>query len=184
MLGESQEGLNRVKKIVQDLKDFSHADEGSFDWADLHQGIESTLNIAANEIKYKADVIKAYGDIPQVECLPSQLNQVFMNLLVNAAQAMKGDPRGTITVRTGGSSGEEMVWVEIADNGSGIPKENLARIFDPFFTTKPLGQGTGLGLSLSYSIVQKHHGRIEVESEIGKGTTFRIHLPVRQPSAP
>jgi len=108
--------------------------------------------------------------------MPSQLNQVFMNLLVNAAQAI--EKMGTITVRTG--SGSDEVWVEVEDTGKGIPAEHLNRIFDPFFTTKPIGKGTGLGLSLSYGIVQKHHGRIEVKSEAGKGSTFRIWLPVRQ----
>lgn len=179
ILRESQEGIDRVKKIVQDLKDFSHVDDGNFNWADLHQGLNSTLNIVNNEIKYKADVIKEYGDIPMVECLPSQLNQVFMNLLVNAAHAILSDDRGTITVRTG-MNAEAMVCVEVSDNGSGIPQENLTRIFDPFFTTKPIGKGTGLGLSLAYGIVKKHGGRIEVSSTVGVGTTFRILLPARQ----
>jgi PAS domain S-box-containing protein len=180
LLSESREGITRVKKIVQDLKDFSHVDESEWQIADLHQGLESTLNIVWNEIKYKAEVVKVYVDLPEVECLPSQLNQVFMNLLVNAAHAI--EVRGTITLRTG-VEGEE-VWVEIADTGKGIAPENLNRIFDPFFTTKPVGKGTGLGLSLSYSIVQRHHGRIEVTSVAGKGTTFRICLPVRQPEEP
>ena len=179
LLRESQEGIDRVKKIVQDLKDFSHVDDGNFNWADLHLGLNSTLNIVNNEIKYKADVFKEYGDIPMVECLPSQLNQVFMNLLVNAAHAMPVDVRGKITVRTG-MNAEDMVCVEVSDNGSGIPKENLTRIFDPFFTTKPVGKGTGLGLSLAYGIVKKHGGCIEVSSTVGVGTTFRILLPVRQ----
>lgn len=179
ILRESQEGIDRVKKIVQDLKDFSHVDDGNFNWADLHQGLNSTLNIVNNEIKYKADVIKEYGDIPMVECLPSQLNQVFMNLLVNAAHAILSDDRGKITVRTG-MNAEAMVCVEVSDNGSGIPQENLTRIFDPFFTTKPIGKGTGLGLSLAYGIVKKHGGRIEVSSTVGVGTTFRILLPARQ----
>jgi signal transduction histidine kinase len=181
LMAESREGISRVRKIVQDLKDFSRLDSAP-DWqkADLHQGLESTLNIVRNEIKYRADVVKEYGDLPEVECLPSQLNQVFMNLLVNAAHAMEG-PRGTITLRTGvgtGSDGAQEVWVEVADTGKGIPPEVLPRIFDPFFTTKPVGKGTGLGLSLSYGIVQKHNGRIEVKSEVGKGSTFRVILPV------
>lgn len=182
MLGESQEGIDRVRKIVQDLKDFSHTDEGTFNWADVHAGIDSTLNIVANEIKYKADVVREYGALPQIECLPSQLNQVFMNLLVNAAQAMPGEPRGKIVVRTG-CKGDEAVWLEFIDSGSGIPAENLKRIFDPFFTTKPVGKGTGLGLSLSYGIIQKHHGKLSVTSVLGEGTCFRIELPVKQPEA-
>jgi signal transduction histidine kinase len=117
--------------------------------------------------------------LPQVECLPSQLNQVFMNMLVNAAHAIEG--QGTITVRTGADSSGQ-VWVEIADSGRGIAPEHMNRIFDPFFTTKPVGKGTGLGLSLSYGIVQKHRGRIDVKSEPGLGTTFRVTLPVRQQS--
>ena len=176
LMSESEEGISRVKKIVQDLKDFSHVDESEWQWVDLHKGLESTLNVVWNELKYKTDVVREYGALPEVECLPSQLNQVFMNLLVNAAHAI--EEHGTITIRTGTSDGE--VWVEIADTGKGIPPENIKRIFDPFFTTKPVGKGTGLGLSLSYSIVQKHHGRIVVESEVRTGTIFRIYLPVHQ----
>ena len=178
LMDESKDGITRVKVIVQNLKDFSHAgtaDEWQF--SDLRNGLDSTLSIVNNEIKYKADVVKEYGDIPDVECLSSQLNQVFMNLLVNAAHAI--EEHGTITVRTG-VEGDE-VWVDICDTGHGIPPENLQKIFDPFFTTKPVGKGTGLGLSLSYGIVQKHHGRMEVQSEVGKGTTFRMWLPVKQP---
>jgi signal transduction histidine kinase len=176
LLKESQEGLTRVTRIVQDLKDFSHVDESNWQHANLEQGIDSTLNVASNEIKYKAEVVKQYAGLPDIECMPSQLNQVFMNLLVNAAQAI--DQKGTITVRTG-SKGDE-VWVEVEDTGKGIPADNLNRIFDPFFTTKPIGKGTGLGLSLAYGIIQKHHGRIEVKSEVGKGSTFRVTLPVKQ----
>ena len=180
LIRESQEGIGRVKKIVQDLKDFSRVDSTqAWQSANLHQGIDSTLNIVNNEIKYRADVVKDYGALPLVECLPSQLNQVFMNLMVNAAHAM-GDVRGTITIRTGVSG--EQVWLTFADTGSGISKEHLPRIFDPFFTTKPVGKGTGLGLSLTYGIVQKHHGHIEVQSELGQGTVFRVVLPIHQPA--
>jgi len=179
LMDESKDGITRVKNIVQNLKDFSHVDSAdAWCFSDLHVGINSTLNIVNNEIKYKADVIREYGDIPEVECLSSQLNQVFMNLLVNASHAIV--ERGTITVRTGLQGAE--VWVEVKDTGKGIHPENMQKIFDPFFTTKPIGQGTGLGLSLSYRIIQKHHGRLEVTSEMGKGTTFRIWLPLRQPS--
>ena len=177
LMRESKEGIVRVRHIVQDLKDFSRTDASQeWGWANLHAGIDSTLNIVANEVKYKADVIKQYGSIPEIECLPSQINQVIMNLIVNAAHAI-GEQRGTITLRTGLDG--DQVWVEVADNGSGISRENLSRIFDPFFTTKAIGKGTGLGLSLAYGIVQKHHGRIEVDTELGKGTCFRIVLPVR-----
>lgn len=179
LMTESYEGITRVKKIVQDLKDFSHAGaEDDWQWSDLREGLDSTLNIVWNEIKYKAEVKKEYGDIPDVECLPSQLNQVFMNLLVNAAHAI--EERGIITIRTGKSNGDK-VWIEVADNGKGIPPDVLSRIFDPFFTTKPVGKGTGLGLSVSYSIIQKHHGSINVASEVGIGTTFHVSLPIQQP---
>lgn len=177
LLAECKDGLGRVKKIIQDLRDFSRADASEqWQWADLHKGLDSTLNIVWNEIKYKAEVVREYGEIPEIECLPSQLNQVFMNILLNAAQAI--EERGTITLRTG-RQGEE-VWVEISDTGKGIAPEHLKRIFDPFFTTKPVGKGTGLGLSISYGIVQRHRGRIEVQSEPGKGATFRVWLPIQQ----
>jgi len=174
LMAESKDGLARVRKIVQDLKDFSRVGEAEWQWADLHKGLDSTLNIVWNELKYKCTVKKAYGELPEVHCLPSQLNQVFMNLLVNAGQAIV--ERGEITIRTGRDG--DRVWVEVADSGAGIPQENLNRIFEPFFTTKPVGKGTGLGLSLSYGIVVKHRGRIEVTSEVGKGSTFRVILPI------
>jgi signal transduction histidine kinase len=180
LLDESTDGIRRVTQIVQDLKDFSHVDEAQWLWSNLHKGLDSTLNIVHNEIKYVAKVVKEYGEIPEVECLASQINQVFMNLLVNAAHAMQ-DRRGHITIRTG-MQGEEAVFVEITDQGCGIPEDNLRRIFDPFFTTKPVGKGTGLGLSLSYSIVKKHAGQIEVRSVINVGTTFRITLPCKRSS--
>jgi signal transduction histidine kinase len=181
LMRESKQGIGRVRQIVQDLKDFSRVDSTQdFQWANIHQGIDSTLNVVASEIKYKADVIKEYGELPDVECLPSQINQVIMNLVVNAAHAM-GEERGRITIRTGVEVEADQVWVEVADSGSGIPADTLKRIFEPFFTTKPVGKGTGLGLYLSYGIVQKHQGRIEVESVVGQGTKFRVTLPVRRP---
>ena len=183
LMRESKEGIARVRHIVQDLKDFSRVDANQdWVWANLHDGIDSTLNIVANEVKYKAEVVKQYGPIPDIECLPSQLNQVIMNLVVNAAHAM-GAERGRICIRTSVGPGEDQVALEVEDNGGGIAPENLSRIFDPFFTTKPIGRGTGLGLSLAYGIVQKHAGKISVASEVGKGTTFRIELPVRHADA-
>ncbi len=179
MVAESLEGVSRVRQIVQDLKDFSHVDVAEWAWADLHRGLDSTLNIVHNELKYKATVVKEYGELPTIECIASQLNQVFMNLLVNAAHAIA--EKGTITVRTG-TDNAGWVWVEIGDTGCGIAPEHLQRIFEPFFTTKPVGKGTGLGLSLTYSIVKRHHGRIEVSSEVGKGSTFRVWLPTQQPA--
>ncbi|OHC67156.1 MAG: histidine kinase [Rhodocyclales bacterium RIFCSPLOWO2_02_FULL_63_24] len=173
LLAESTEGLQRVKRIVQDLKNFSHVAGTEKQWANLEQGLDSTLNVVWNELKYKADVVKEYGGVSEVQCILSQLNQVFMNLLVNAAHAI--EDHGRITIRTG-ELGED-VWVEVEDTGKGILPEHLDRIFDPFFTTKPVGTGTGLGLSLSYSIVQQHGGRIEVKSESGKGSIFKVILP-------
>ena len=180
LLQESQEGLDRVKKIVQSLKDFSRI-EVSDNWREenILLGLESTLNVVWSEIKYKCELRKEYSDLPPVTCMLSQLNQVFMNLLVNAAQAI--EVRGIITLRAFQQGNE--VCLEIADTGSGIAPENLSQVFDPFFTTKPVGTGTGLGLSISHGIVQRHHGRLEVRSELGKGTIFRICLPIRQPQA-
>ena len=176
LMAQSKEGIGRVRKIVQDLKDFSRTDSNQeWQWSNLHDGINSTLNIVAGEIKYRADVIKEYGDIPAIECLSSQINQVLMNLIVNAAHAIDGE-RGTITIKT--SSDKNFVYISVADNGSGIATENISKIFDPFFTTKPVGKGTGLGLSLSYGIIKRHHGQITVESEPGKGTKFSIMLPI------
>lgn len=178
LLAESKDGLSRVRKIVQDLKSFSHVSEQEWQWADLHQGIDSTLNIVWNELKYKCQVVKEYGNIPKVHCLISQLNQVFMNLLVNAGHAIES--KGTITIRTH-RHGDDAVCIEVSDTGKGIAPEHLTRIFEPFFTTKPIGKGTGLGLSLSYGIIDRHQGRIEVDSQVGTGTTFRIILPINPP---
>ena len=173
LLTESLDGLERVRRIVKDLKDFSHVGELEQQSANLESGLDSTLNVVWNEIKYKADVVKEYAGIPEINCIASQLNQVFMNLLINAVQAI--EDHGRITIRTGHD--ENNVWIEVEDTGKGIKPEQLGKIFDPFFTTKSVGMGTGLGLSLSYGIVKKHNGRIEVKSELGKGTCFRVFLP-------
>jgi PAS domain S-box-containing protein len=173
LLAESLDGLKRVTRIVQDLRNFSHADEGTPQLADLEEGLESTLRVVWNELKYKAEVVREFAGLPKILCHLSQLNQVFMNLLVNAVQAI--EHHGRVTVRTGFDA--QQVWVQVQDTGQGIAPEHLRRIFDPFFTTKPVGKGTGLGLSLSYSIVQKHQGHIEVESTPGVGTTFTVYLP-------
>jgi two-component system NtrC family sensor kinase len=175
LLSESEEGLSRVKKIVQDLKDFSRVDHADWQDADLNAGLDSTLNVVMNEVKYKADVRKNYGALPSVRCIAAQLNQVFMNLIVNAAHAIP--ERGTITLTTRAQG--DWVYVEVSDSGTGMSDEVKRRIFEPFFTTKPVGKGTGLGLSLSFSIIQKHGGRIEVDSEPGVGTRFRVWIPVR-----
>lgn len=178
LLTESREGIDRVCKIVRDLKDFSRSDRGEV-WvrADVHVGLESTLNIVSNQLKYKAQIVKTFADLPLIECLPSELNQVFLNILMNAGQAIT--ERGIITVATGQSG--DKVWIAIGDDGEGIPADVLPRIFDPFFTTKPVGSGTGLGLSISYGIVAKHHGNIEITSVPGQGTLLRIELPIEQP---
>lgn len=180
LLKESREGLERVKKIVQDLKDFSHVDEAEWADADLNHGLDSTLNVVWNEVKYKAKVIKDYGDIPPLNCVASQINQVFMNLIVNASHAIEDS--GTITLRTRHEGNQ--VMIEVVDTGKGMPLEIQRRIFEPFFTTKPVGKGTGLGLSLSYDIVKKHGGRIEVSSQPGEGTSFKVWLPLTQEGKP
>ena len=175
LLNESEDGLLRVKKIVQDLKDFSRVDHADWQDADLNAGLESTLNVVMNEVKYKAEVRKDFQVLPPVRCIAAQLNQVFMNLIVNAAHAIP--ERGTITLSTRAEG--DWVCIGVKDTGAGMSDEVKRRIFEPFFTTKPVGQGTGLGLSLSFSIVQKHGGRIEVDSEPGVGTSFRVWIPIR-----
>ena len=171
---ETQDGMRRISKIVRDMKEFSHAGSDKPEYTDVNKGLESTLNIVWNEIKYKAEVKTLYGDIPHVMCYPQQLNQVFMNILVNAAHAIEG--RGVITLRTFSENGN--VVIEISDTGKGISPEHLSRIFEPFFTTKPVGMGTGLGLSVAYAIVKKHNGEITVDSKVGAGTRFQVCIPV------
>ena len=180
LLNESLGGLQRVKRIVQDLKDFSHVSGSEMQRANLEDGLDSTLNVVWNELKYKAEVVKDYGKIPDIECIPSQINQVLMNLLVNAAQSIA--EHGVITLRT--RHRDDHVCIEVSDTGAGIAPEIINRIFDPFFTTKPVGTGTGLGLSITHGIMRKHHGRIEVDSAPGKGTTFRLIIPISQAQAP
>ncbi|MBJ7311151.1 ATP-binding protein [Rugamonas sp. CCM 8940] len=173
LLGESLDGLRRVKRIVQDLRDFALVDETELQWANLEDGLDSAVNLVGGQLKFKGELRREYAAIPAVECRPSRLNQVFLNLLRNAADA--AGEHGRITLRTGRDEGQ--VWIEIEDNGAGIRPEHLARVFDPFFTTKPVGCGTGLGLSMAYGIVKTHGGRIEVRSEPGKGAAFRVVLP-------
>jgi signal transduction histidine kinase len=177
LLAESRDGILRVKHIVQDLKDFSRggADE-VWETVNVHDALDRTLNIVRNEVKYKARIETHYGSLPDIECLPSRLHQVFLNLIVNAGQAIEAS--GTIAISTGASGNE--IWIRFEDTGCGIPKQHLNRIFEPFFTTKPVGEGTGLGLSVSYSIVRRHGGSIDVESEVGRGSRFTIRLPLRQ----
>ena len=179
LLAESIAGTGRVRRIVQDLRDFSRTGEASWEHADLHAGLDSTLNLLASELRDKAAIVREYGELPHVECIPSQINQVFMSLLVNAAHAIEG--RGTITLRSGCAG--DQVWVSVTDTGAGIAAEHLAKIFDPFFTTRPVGKGAGLGLSMAYGIIDQHHGRIEVSSQPGQGSCFTIWLPIRQQPA-
>ncbi len=174
LINESLEGADRVKTIVQNLKTFSRIDEAESKPADINDCIESTLSIVWNELKYNADVRKDYGELPLTMCHPQQLNQVFMNLLVNAGQAIEN--RGEIRIKTWSSDGS--IYVSISDTGSGIPEDRLTKIFEPFYTTKEVGKGTGLGLSITYEIVKKHDGEITVDSQVGKGTTFTIKIPV------
>ncbi len=174
LIAESLEGADRVARIVRDLKSFSRVDEAEYKLANINECIESTLNIVWNEIKYKAAVKKEYGDLPHIKCYPQQLNQVFMNLLVNASHAIEKE--GEIRIRTWQEG--EAIFISISDTGSGIPEENLKKLFEPFFTTKEVGKGTGLGLSITYDIVKQHGGEIIVDSTVGKGTTFTIKLPL------
>ncbi len=180
LIAESEEGVRRVRNIVRDLREFSHVNEDKWAWSDIHAGLDSTLNIVSSALGKKADIVRDYGTLPPVECMMPQLNQVFMNVLVNAADAIRG--RGTITIRTGpmaaAGTGEPRVFVEIRDTGKGMTPLQIKRIFEPFFTTKPVGKGTGLGLPLSWRIVEKHRGRIAVDSRPGEGSTFRIEIPV------
>jgi len=170
---ENKAGLQRVAKIIKDLKSFAHIDEAVTSLADVNALLEDTLNLVRNEIKYKAEVVREYGEVGPIECHAGQLEQVFMNIMVNAAQAIEG--KGEIAVKTSQKDGE--VVVQISDTGKGIPEDVMPRLFEPFFTTKEVGEGTGMGLSIAYVIVEKHNGSIEAESEVGKGTTFTIRLP-------
>lgn len=167
---------DRIVKIVRILKNFARLDEAEFQKANILEGLDNTLTLLHHEMKNKVEIVKEYGEIPPLNCYPNQLNQVFMNLLANANQAIDG--KGTITIKTFANG--QNVTVQISDTGKGIAPENIRRIFDPGFTTKGVGVGTGLGLSISYNIIQKHHGRIEVASEVGRGTTFTITLPIEQ----
>ncbi|MEW6218813.1 MAG: PAS domain S-box protein [Thermodesulfobacteriota bacterium] len=176
LLAETQEGLDRVRKITTDLKGFARLDGAERQFADLNACLESTITIAWNELKYKATLVRDFGDLPLVECFPQRLNQVFLNLLMNAAQAING--KGEITVRTWQEGDDALI--SIRDTGCGIPAEHIGRIFEPFFTTKEVGKGTGLGLSIVYDIVTKSHGgAITVASEPGQGTVFTVRLPMR-----
>ena len=173
LIRESREGVDRVRKIVENLREFTRLDGADWQYFNLERGLDSTLGILESELRGKVEVVREYAGLPEVECIAAQINQVFMNLITNAMQAIP--ERGVITVRTGRAG--DAVWVEIVDDGVGIAPENLQRVFEPFFTTKPVGKGTGLGLSLAYGIVRQHGGNLAVCSEPGSGTTFRVTLP-------
>lgn len=165
---------DRIINIILSLKNFARLDEAERKRVNIHEGLDSSLVLVHHQLKNRIAVVKEYGTLPEIECSPNQLNQVFMNLLVNAAQAMPG--RGTLTIKTLHLGNE--IQIKISDTGIGIPRENMRKIFDPGFTTKGVGVGTGLGLSICNKIIQDHRGRIAVESEVGRGTTFTITLPI------
>jgi two-component system, NtrC family, sensor kinase len=177
--GDSYSGAERIKGIVQNLRLFSRLDEAEFKEVDVHEGIESTIRLLSQYFTSPSVTLRRdYGDLPRINCYAAQLNQVWMNLLVNAAQAIGG--AGEVCIKT--SSDDQTITVSVADTGQGIASEHLTKIFDPFFTTKPVGEGTGLGLSISHGITARHGGTITVESAIGRGTIFRVVLPVHPPS--
>jgi PAS domain S-box-containing protein len=176
LLSESREGITRIREFIQDLKTFVREEAGATQQADLNKLLQVTLRMLRHELKYKAQVRLDFGPLPLVRCFPTQLNQVFVNLLVNAVQAIEHRGEIHITTRREGSD----VVVRIKDTGRGMAPETKARLFTPFFTTKPAGEGTGLGLSICYAIINRHKGRIEVDSELGKGTTFSVHIPLAE----
>ncbi len=178
LLAASQSGLEQMAGLVRSMRNFSRLDEAEMKKADIHEGIKGSLLMLAPQFKHNdIQVTTQYRDLPMIECYPAQLNQVFLNLIQNAVHALEGRPEPKIHISTAQENGQ--IAVRISDNGPGIPKEIQSKIFDPFFTTKPVGRGTGLGLSIAYSIVQKHNGEISFETELGKGTTFIIRIPIQ-----
>ena len=176
LFSDSLYGLQQISEIVVNLKNFSRLDQAAVDNIDINECIISALTIGKNVIKHKAEVVRDFGVLPKVSCSPSQINQIFLNLVTNAAQAIEG--YGRIMIRT--VADEKYVHVVVQDNGKGIPPEHLKKIYDPFFTTKPIGEGTGLGLSIVFGIVKDHGGRIQVKSEVGRGTAFCVSLPINR----
>ena len=175
LIEDSLEGANKVKNIIQNLKMFSGIDNVEYEEADINSGLESTIKIVCDEFKHKTKVIREYGNIPMIRCNLAQINQAFLNILLNAVHSIR--ERGEITVRTRCNDG--FTYVSISDTGRGIPRDNLGRVFDPFFTTKEAGTGTGLGLYITYDIVKKHDWDINIESKVGEGTTLTIKIPVK-----
>ncbi|MDQ8038753.1 MAG: ATP-binding protein, partial [Pedobacter sp.] len=172
-------GLSQISELVLGLKDFSRLDQAHTDNVSLNDCVNNALLIAKNALKTRIEVIRQLGDIPRIACAPSQINQVLLNLVSNAAQAIDGP--GKIAIKTWAD--ENQVYVSVQDTGKGMSQETLKKIFDPFFTTKPVGEGTGLGLSISWQIIQQHGGRIRVASEPGRGTRFVINLPREKKSS-
>jgi two-component system NtrC family sensor kinase len=179
LMGDSLYGISQISELVLNLKNFSRMDAAATEAIDLNDCIESALNIGRNVLKNKVEVIRELGELPAITCAPSQLNQVFLNLFTNAAQAIEG--QGKLHIKSWSTA--DAVHIFVTDNGKGIPQENLTRIFDPFFTTKPVGEGTGLGLAITHQIIQQHGGEIRVESRVGEGTRFHIKLPFASPIA-
>jgi signal transduction histidine kinase len=176
---DSIAGLGELTEMAQSLKDFSRLDRAPIASFDVNAGLDKTLVIAKNIVKSKATVNKFYGELPEIECSPSQINQVFLNIITNAAQAI--EKQGEIVIETKLYDADH-VAIRISDTGCGIPEENLSKIRDPFFTTKEVGTGTGLGLSIVDEIIRSHHGELQIESVVGKGSTFTVILPIRRPS--
>ena len=174
LMADSLYGISQISELVLNLKNFSRMDSAATDSMNVNDCIESALNIGRNVLKNKVEVIRELGALPKIMCSPSQLNQVFLNLFTNAAQAMEA--QGKLHIKSWHAN--DAIHISVADNGKGIPQENLKRIFDPFFTTKPVGEGTGLGLAITHQIIQQHGGEITVESQAGVGTRFNIKLPV------
>jgi signal transduction histidine kinase len=174
LLGDASEGLAQLSSLVVNLKGFSRVDRDGMDTMDLNEGIESALMIAQHQLRDRVKVVKNLQPLPKVRCMPSQMNQVFLNLITNAAQAIEDD--GTLTIASKAEGGQ--VQIDVSDTGCGIPDDVLPKIFDPFFTTKPVGEGTGLGLSIVHKIVKGHGGTIKVRTTPRKGTTFTVSLPV------
>ena len=172
---DSLDGLGQISDLVQSLKDFSRIDRADQESFDVREGLEKTLTITRNLTKHGIEIVRDYGEVPPILCGPSRINQVFMNLVTNAVQAMDGQGRLTLRVRREGAR----IAVAVADTGCGIAPEDLPRVTDPFFTTKPVGQGTGLGLSIVRRIVEEHGGELDVSSRVGQGTTITVRLPVR-----
>jgi signal transduction histidine kinase len=199
ILSSMKIGADRIRQIVLSLRNFSRLDQADRKWVDIHEGLENTLMILAHRLKHKSDhpgieLIKEYGDLPLVQCYPGQLNQVFMNILTNAIDAIEEDKKersfdeiknhpSTIQIRTKVNDSNQVI-IQIADNGLGMTQEVQRRVFDPFFTTKPVGSGTGLGMSISYKIVvEKHGGQLQCISAPGQGTKFLIYIPIQQPKS-